>query len=143
MTDTVPSRDEYDELINQADVAHQSAVAARFTARDQLRRADLALDRAWTDFRSSYPKKSAATVHREAIAKQQALLLEHVNAGGDPRGFLGERKSEPASQLDAQRIWSKGGSINSGGRGGLQRFGGFGVENRGRFVIPSKKPGEA
>ena len=140
-SDTIPTREEYDQLINQADIAHQSAVAARFTARDQLRRADMALDKAWTSFRATYPIKSAAQVHREAIAKKSGAAFGACASRRRSSRFLGERKSEPASPFDAQRIYSKGGNINSGGRGGLQRFGGFGVENRGRVVVqvPSKR----
>lgn len=130
------TKKEYDELIQMAETALTEATAEHNRARDVERRALEKLDKAWTDFRATYPVKSANAVNKERLAGQQQKLEAHVASGGDPKGFLGERKPEPASPLDANRIWSKGGSVNNGV--GIQRRGGFAIEHRGR-TVPSEK----
>lgn len=133
----IPTREEYDHMIEMADAAFAEATAEHNRARDAERRADAQEDKDWRNLCASYPIKSPTMVNKERLGQLQTKLEEHVRSGGNPRDFLGERKPEPASAFDAQRIYSKGGNVNHGR--GLQRFGGFGVEHRGRTVVPSEK----
>lgn len=135
----IKTREEYNALINEADVVHQQAVREVAECRIEAVRRDRDLDTALINFRAGYPVMSPAQVHQHRLGQQQKLLQEHVDAGGSARGFLGEKKPEAASALDANRIYSKGGSVELGV--GLNRRGGFDVSKKGQ-TIPSKRPGE-
>lgn len=105
-------RDEYDKLVNDAENALQAATVRRNKARDQARRAHENLAKALTDYRSTYPRKTDAQVHKERLAKEQALKQEVFDKGGDPRALFLTPSGTPPSALDASAKYGRGGSVD-------------------------------
>jgi len=137
MTDGHLSRSDYDMLIDDADKLLQAAVDHDRKAKDQVRRANDRLNNALMDYISTYPRKSAAQVHKERTAKEQALKQEIYDAGGDPRTAFLVLRGKPASPLDGAAIYGKGGSVD-GSHGNAFRRGHLPQAHQNRQLTPGQ-----